>query len=202
MRDIVTATLSGNLTRDVELRALPSGSDVARLRIASTTHRRTGEAWVEKTNYFTVEVCGAQARSCEQYLRKSSRVVVDDELDWREWTDPDDKKRAAVTFRARNAVPTTCRSDPRSPMTKGAADLVPAALPAPANRPPGGRIAVGVNSSYPFFGVVVDPAREIGTRHAMTSPPCDGATSLRALCRPSSTACRVTTDSRPARPTP
>ena len=37
MRDIATATLSGNLTRDVELRSLPSGTDVARLRVATTT---------------------------------------------------------------------------------------------------------------------------------------------------------------------
>ena len=93
MRDIATATLSGNLTRDVELRNLPSGTDVARLRVATTTRRRSGEEWIEKTNYFTVEVYGAQARNCAQYLRKGSRVFVDAELDWREWTDPDDKKR-------------------------------------------------------------------------------------------------------------
>jgi single-strand DNA-binding protein len=74
MRDIATATLSGNLTRDVELRALPSGADVARLRVATTTRRRSGEEWVDKTNYFTVEVYGAQARSCEQHLRKGARV--------------------------------------------------------------------------------------------------------------------------------
>ena len=104
MRDIATATLSGNLTRDVELKALPSGTDVARLRVATTTRRRTGEEWVEKTNYFTVEVYGAQARSCEQYLRKGSRVLVDAELDWREWTDQQDHKREAVTFRARQVV--------------------------------------------------------------------------------------------------
>jgi single-strand DNA-binding protein len=50
MRDIATATLSGNLTRDVELRALPSGTDVARLRVATTTRRRSGEEWVDKTS--------------------------------------------------------------------------------------------------------------------------------------------------------
>ena len=104
MRDIATATLSGNLTRDVELKALPSGTDVARLRVATTTRRRTGEEWVEKTNYFTVEVYGAQARSCAQYLRKGSRVLVDAELDWREWTDQQEHKREAVTFRARQVV--------------------------------------------------------------------------------------------------
>jgi single-strand DNA-binding protein len=104
MRDIATATLSGNLTRDVELKALPSGTEVARLRVATTTRRRTGEEWVEKTNYFTVEVYGAHARSCAQYLRKGSRVLVDAELDWREWTDQQDHKREAVTFRARQVV--------------------------------------------------------------------------------------------------
>ena len=104
MRDIATATVSGNLTRDVELKALPSGTDVARLRVATTTRRRTGEEWVEKTNYFTVEVYGAQARSCAQYLRKGSRVFVDAELDWREWTDQQDNKREAVTFKARQVL--------------------------------------------------------------------------------------------------
>ena len=104
MRDIATATLSGNLTRDVELKTLPSGTDVARLRVATTTRRKAGEEWVEKTNYFTVEVYGAQARSCAQYLHKGSRVLVDAELDWREWTDQQDNKREAVTLRARQVV--------------------------------------------------------------------------------------------------
>ena len=104
MRDIATATLSGNLTRDVELRQLPSGTDLARLRVATTTRRRAGDEWVDKTNYFTVEVYGAQADNCAQYLRTGSRVVVDAELDWREWTDQQSNKREAVTFRARQVV--------------------------------------------------------------------------------------------------
>jgi single-strand DNA-binding protein len=104
MRHIATATLSGNLTRDVELRNLPSGTDVARLRVATTTRRRSGEEWIEKANYFTVEVYGAQARNCAQYLRKGSRVFVDAEPDWREWTDQQDNKREAVTFKARQVL--------------------------------------------------------------------------------------------------
>jgi single stranded DNA-binding protein len=68
------------------------------------TRRRSGEEWTDKTNYFTVEVSGTQARSCAQYLRKGSRVVVDAELDWREWTDQQDNKREAVTFRARQVL--------------------------------------------------------------------------------------------------
>jgi single-strand DNA-binding protein len=104
MRDIATATLSGNLTRDVELRELPSGAEVARLRVATTTRRRNGEEWVEKTNYFTVEAYGSHARACAQYLGKGSRIVVDAELDWREWTDHQSNRREAVTFRARQVL--------------------------------------------------------------------------------------------------
>jgi single-strand DNA-binding protein len=112
MRDIATATLSGNLTRDVELRNLPSGTDVARLRVATTTRRRSGEEWIEKTNYFTVEVYGAHAGNCAQYLRKGSRVLIDAELDWREWTDQQDNKREAVTLKARQVLFEGARATP------------------------------------------------------------------------------------------
>jgi single-strand DNA-binding protein len=104
MHDISTATLSGNLTREVELHELPSGSELARLRDASSARRRSGEEWVDKTSYFTVEVYGAQARPCAQYLAKGSRVIVDAELDWREWTDDENHHREVVTLRARRVL--------------------------------------------------------------------------------------------------
>ena len=105
MPDIANTTITGNLTGDIELRALPSGADVARLRVASNTRRRSGEEWVDKTNYYTVDVFGGQARNCAQYLHKGSRVAVEGELDWREWTDKDTgKRREAVTINARTVV--------------------------------------------------------------------------------------------------
>jgi single-strand DNA-binding protein len=132
MRDIATTTLSGNLTRDVDLRQLPSGADIARLRVATTTRRRTGEEWVEKTNYFTVEAFGAQARSCAQYLTKGSRVLIDAEPDWREWTDQHGNKREAVTFKARQVLFEGAR--PERAATSNSATQAPAADP-PAPRP-------------------------------------------------------------------
>ena len=104
MRDIATATLSGNLTREVELRPLLSGTEVARLRVASGTRRRSGEEWVDRTNHFTVEVYGPQANLCAERLGKGSRVVVDGELDWREWTDEGQNRREAVVLRARQIL--------------------------------------------------------------------------------------------------
>ena len=134
MRYIATATLSGNLTRDVELRQLPSGADVARLRVATTTRRRTGEEWVDKTNYFTVEVFGAQARACAQYLAKGSRVLIDAEPDWREWTDQQNNKREAVTFKARQVLFEGGRRDPARD-GNGASEHMPAPAPVAAAQP-------------------------------------------------------------------
>ena len=139
MRDIATATLSGNLTREVELRQLPSGADAARLRVATTTRRRAGEEWVDKTNYFTVEVYGAQARACAQYLRKGSRVFVDAELDWREWTDQQDNKREAVTFRARQVLFEGGRPAAASPAPTAASRTEPIPSRRAARRRPGRR---------------------------------------------------------------
>jgi single-strand DNA-binding protein len=132
MRDIATATLSGNLTRDVELRNLPSGADVARLRVATSTRRRTGEEWVDKTNYFTVEVFGAQARNCAQYLSKGSRVFVDAEPDWREWTDQQGNKREAVTFKARQVLFESGRSSASNANGAATGDSTPVPQAAPA----------------------------------------------------------------------
>jgi single-strand DNA-binding protein len=104
MRDIATATLTGNLTRDVDLRALPSGAEVARLRVATTTRRHNGQEWVDKTKYLTVQAYGGLARACAQHVGKGSHVVVEAELDWREWTDQQNNRREAVTFRARQVL--------------------------------------------------------------------------------------------------
>jgi single-strand DNA-binding protein len=128
MQDIANTTLSGNLTRDVDLRQLPSGADVARLRVATTTRRRNGEEWVDKTNYLTVEVFGAQARACAQYLSKGSRVLVEAEPDWREWTDQQGNRREAVTFKARHVLFEGTRREP-NPDGNGTAQ--PTTSPAP-----------------------------------------------------------------------
>jgi single-strand DNA-binding protein len=136
MRDITTATLSGNLTRDVELRTLPSGTDVARLRVASSTRRHNGEQWMEKTSYFTVDAYGALARACAEHLHKGSRVVVDAELDWREWTDRQNNKREAVTLRARQVVfeggRSTATDERESSEPNDASAVAPAAVAASA----------------------------------------------------------------------
>jgi single-strand DNA-binding protein len=78
--------LTGNLTRDPELRALPSGTSVCSLRVAVNTRRKDGSGeWVDKANYFSVTVWGAQGDNCARYLSKGRPVAIDGRLEWREW---------------------------------------------------------------------------------------------------------------------
>ena len=89
--------LVGNLTRDPELKSLPSGSSVCSLRVAVNSRRKdeTGQL-VDKPNYFSISVFGNQAESCSQYLSKGRPVAIDGRLDWREWQAQDGTKREAV----------------------------------------------------------------------------------------------------------
>jgi single-strand DNA-binding protein len=88
--------LIGRLTRDPELRALPSGTSVCSLRIACNSSRRDAEGeFTERPNYFDVSVYGASAESVSRYTRKGSRVGIDGRLEWREW-ETDQQKRQAV----------------------------------------------------------------------------------------------------------
>ncbi len=90
--------LTGNLTRDPELRSLPSGMSVCSLRIASNTRRKDGQSgeWVDKPNYFDVTIWGRQGENAAQYLSKGRPVAIDGRLEWREWTAQDGGKRQSV----------------------------------------------------------------------------------------------------------
>src|SRR5256885_5844790 len=84
--NINRVVLTGNLTRDPELRNLPSGTAVCSLRIACNTRRKDQSGqWVDKPNYFDVTVWGAQGENCATYLAKGRPVAVDGRLEWREW---------------------------------------------------------------------------------------------------------------------
>jgi single-strand DNA-binding protein len=97
--NINRVVLTGNLTFDPELRSLPSGMSVCKLRVAVNTRRKnnaTGE-WEDKPNYFDVTVWGAQGENCARYLSKGRPVAIDGRLEWREWADKDTgKNRSSV----------------------------------------------------------------------------------------------------------
>jgi single-strand DNA-binding protein len=95
--NINRVVITGNLTRDPELRSTNSGTSVCSLRIASNTRRKDASGnWVDKPNYFDVTVWGAQGENCSNYLSKGRPVAIDGRLEWREFTDREGKQRQAV----------------------------------------------------------------------------------------------------------
>jgi single-strand DNA-binding protein len=90
--------LVGRLTRDPELRALPSGASVCSLRLACNSSRRDGDGgYVERANFFDVSAYGPQADTVAQYTRRGARVAIDGRLEWREWEGTDGQRRQAVS---------------------------------------------------------------------------------------------------------
>ena len=90
--------ITGNLTADPELRSLPSGTSVCKLRVAVNTRRKNGSTgdWEDKPNFFDVTVWGAQGENCARFLSKGRPVGVQGRLEWREWESQEGQKRQAV----------------------------------------------------------------------------------------------------------
>jgi single-strand DNA-binding protein len=96
--NINRVVMTGNLTADPELRPLPSGISVCKLRIACNTRRKNGSTgeWEDKPNYFNVTVWGTQGENAARFLHKGRPVAIDGRLEWREWEAQDGSKREAV----------------------------------------------------------------------------------------------------------
>ncbi|OGG79362.1 single-stranded DNA-binding protein [Candidatus Kaiserbacteria bacterium RIFCSPLOWO2_01_FULL_54_13] len=82
------AILFGNLTRDPELRALPSGMNVCSFSIATNRVYRDREGKKqEQTDFHNVVVFGRQADTVAQYLKKGRSVFVEGRIQTRSWDD-------------------------------------------------------------------------------------------------------------------
>ena len=85
--DINRVTIVGRLTRDPELRHLPSGTAVLQLGVAVNGRQKDeGGNWIDKPNFFDVKVFGNQADTLNTHLSKGRRIGVDGRLDWSSWS--------------------------------------------------------------------------------------------------------------------
>lgn len=95
--------LIGNLTRDPELRYVPSGAAVATFTIATnrTYTLQSGEK-KEEVCYVRVVVWSKLAETCGEYLSKGSPVFVEGRLQSRSWETPQGEKRSTLEVVAQN----------------------------------------------------------------------------------------------------
>ena len=120
--------ITGNLTADPELRSLPSGTSVCKLRVACNGRRKNNSSgqWEDDPNFFNVTVWGAQGENCAKYLSKGRPVAIDGRLDWHEW-ETDGQKRSAVDIIAETVQFLGGRDDASSGSGNGFSSSVNAA---------------------------------------------------------------------------
>jgi single-strand DNA-binding protein len=120
--------LLGNLTRDPEVRYLPSGTGVTDLRLAVSRKYKTaaGEE-KEETCYVNVVVWGRQGEACGQYLSKGSPILVEGRLQYEEW-----EKNGQKNSRLRVVADRVQFIGPPRKAARESAAAEPAAAPAPA----------------------------------------------------------------------
>lgn len=75
-----TTIFIGNLGKDPELRYIPSGQAVCSFPVASNEVRKVNCEVIKETTWYKVSVWGKQAESCNTYLHKGSRVLVEGKL--------------------------------------------------------------------------------------------------------------------------
>lgn len=87
--------LVGNLTRDPELRYIPSGTAVAEIGLAVNDRVKKGDQWVDETTFVDVTLWARTAEVANQYLSKGSPVLIEGRLKLDQW-EKDGQKRSKL----------------------------------------------------------------------------------------------------------
>lgn len=95
--------LMGNLTRDVEVRALPSGMSVAQFSLAVNERYKDKEGnWVDRANFVDCEMFGNRAEAFAKYMSKGSPAFIEGKLRLDQWQDKEGNKRSKLKVVADN----------------------------------------------------------------------------------------------------
>ena len=98
--------MTGNLTRDPEYKQLSSGQALCRLGLATNRQykNRQSGSMVQEVCYVDIDVWGAQAESCRQYLQKGRPVLIEGRLKFDSWKDQEGQTRSKHTIVADRVV--------------------------------------------------------------------------------------------------
>jgi len=89
--------LMGNLTRDIEMRSLPSGTPVAKFGLAvNERFKDRNDQWQERANFIDCEIFGRRAEVMSQYLSKGSPVFIEGKLRLDQWETQQCEKRSTL----------------------------------------------------------------------------------------------------------
>lgn len=118
------AMILGNVTRDPELRYIPSGQAVCNFSIATNRRFKNAQGDLqEDTQYHDIVVWGKLAEIVTQILSKGSKVYVDGRLQTRQWDAPDGSKRSRTEIVLEQFIPLTPKSGGAMPVSDTGATI-------------------------------------------------------------------------------
>ena len=134
MANLNKVFLIGNLTRDPELRYIPSGTAVATFTVASNrVYTSAAGEKKEEACFVRVVSWARQAELAAEYLSKGSPIFVEGRLQSRSWETPDGQKRSTIEVVAQN-IQFLGRGKGAGSGTRGPAEAA-GAQPPPAEEP-------------------------------------------------------------------
>ena len=93
-------SISGNVTRDVDLKYLPNGQAVVNFSVAVSHRYKVDDDWKERTSYFDVDCFAALAEHVAGSVNKGDRVLITGRLGEQKWKDKttgNDRSKVAIT---------------------------------------------------------------------------------------------------------
>ena len=83
--------ITGNLTRDPELKSTGSGMAVLKMGVAVNDRRKNPQSgeWEDAPNFIDVVMFGTRAESVSRFLSKGAKVAIEGKLRWSSWEDKD-----------------------------------------------------------------------------------------------------------------
>lgn len=94
--NINRVSISGNLTRQSELRSANNGTAILNFSVAVNDRRKVGEEWQDVPNYIDCVVFGPRAVSLHNLLKKGAKVAIDGKLRWSSWETKEGSKRSKL----------------------------------------------------------------------------------------------------------
>ena len=126
--------ITGNLTRDPEMRETAGGMAILKMGVAVNDRRKNAAGeWEDAPNFFDVIMFGKRAESVSRFLNKGSKIAVEGKLRWSQWDDKDTgAKRTKVEIVADDIEFMSSRGEGGGSGSYNAPAAAPSAAPAPS----------------------------------------------------------------------
>jgi len=115
--------IAGNLTRDPEKKALPTGSNVTNFSVAVNRVWYKDEQKQEATEYINIVAFGKQADTIAQYFKKGSSIFVEGRIQTRSWEDKEGNKKYATEVIMENFQFVNSTKQEKQPLEKSTEEI-------------------------------------------------------------------------------